>query len=227
MNLRAVVFDLDGTLVNSLTDIARAANSVLAAHGFPTYDVQSYRYFVGNGVRALLDRIVPSDYRQDERLAAELLAEFMDRYRQTWNVESHLYDGVTELLDQLVRRDVQLAVLSNKPQAATSECVAYYLSGYPFAAVLGQTENRPPKPDQTGIREVLDRLQVTPTSCLYLGDTAVDIQTAESAQMISVGATWGFRDREELEQAGADIIIDHPLELLEAADSLYTNSEKG
>jgi len=226
MDYHAVIFDLDGTLVNSLDDIARAANSVLSSHGFPTHDVQSYRYFVGSGVRVLLDRVLPAAQCRNEPLVRTLITEFIGRYRQAGNIESYLYDGVTELLDELVRLNVKLAVLSNKPQAATSECVAHFLPRYPFAAVLGQTETRPPKPDQTGVREVIDRLGVEPRRCLYLGDTAVDIQTARGANMTPIGATWGFRDRAELERAGAEIIIDHPLQLLHVATSAESDSGK-
>ena len=215
MHVRAVVFDLDGTLLDSLTDIANAANWVLRTHGLPTHDVQAYRYFVGSGIRHLLSCTLPDKYREDEQTKRRLAAEFLDRYHQAWNVESRLYDGVPELLDELVRRCLAMAVLSNKPQAATSQCVDYFLAQYSFAAVLGQTETRPPKPDLTGAREVLERLGVAPQACIYLGDTAVDMQTACGCSMIPVGATWGFRDREELEEAGAEWIVNHPMELVD------------
>ena len=215
MRIQAVVFDLDGTLLDSLADIANAANWVLQSHGFPTHDVQAYRYFVGDGVRHLLCRTLPQEYHDDEQLGRKVIAEFIDRYHRSWNVESRLYDGVPQMLDELVQRNLALAVLSNKPQAATSKCVEHYLSQYPFAPVLGQTEARPPKPDLTGAREVLAELGAEPADCLYVGDTAVDMQTASSAAMPSIGVTWGFRERDELEQAGADWIIDHPSELVD------------
>ncbi len=216
MHIRAVVFDLDGTLLDSLADIANAANMVLQSHGLPTHEVQAYRYFVGDGIQRLLKRILPPEHHDDEPLKRALILEFLDQYRRTWNVESRLYDEVPQMLDELVRRDMTLAVLSNKPQEATRQCVDHFLAQYPFATVLGQTEARPPKPDLTGIREILKTLGVEPQSCLYLGDTAVDMQTACGAGMIAIGATWGFRGREELEQAGAQSIIDHPLELLDS-----------
>ncbi len=217
MDTQAVVFDLDGTLLDSLADIANAANAVLEARGLPTHDVQAYRYFVGDGVQKLLNRILPPERHDDEQLRSDLIVEFIDQYHRTWNVESHLYDGVPEMLDELVRRGMTLAVLSNKPQSATRKCVDHYLAEYSFATVLGQTETRPPKPDLTGVKEVLKTLDVEPQSCLYLGDTAVDMRTACGAGLVAIGATWGFRDRTELEQAGARAIIDHPLDLLEHA----------
>lgn len=214
MEIKAVVFDLDGTLLDSLADIANAANRVLEAHGLPTHDVQAYRYFVGSGVRHLLDCTLPAAVRDDESLKRQLIQEFIDQYHRAWNVESRLYDGIVPMLDALVHQGVAMAVLSNKPQAATRRCVDYYLSQYTFVSVLGQCETRPPKPDLTGAREILTELAVRPASCLYLGDTAVDMQTACGVGMYPVGVTWGFRGRDELEQAGAVTIIDRPSELM-------------
>ncbi len=215
MHAAAVVFDLDGTLLDSLADIAQAANTILASHSFPTHDVPAYRYFVGDGVRRLLQRIVPELHGDDTPLIDQMIAEFTEHYRHSWNVRSRLYDGVPELLDGLMERDIAMAVLSNKPQEATRRCVDYFLPTYQFAAVLGQQEDRPPKPDPTGAREILQLLRVDPRACVYLGDSAVDMQTACGAAMVPVGAAWGFREIEELERAGASRIIHHPRELLE------------
>ncbi len=213
--IKAVVCDLDGTLLDSLTDIANAANSALQSFGLPTHEVRAYRYFVGSGLRHLLNCTLPRGHRHDERLGRKLVAGFIEQYNRTWNVESRLYDGVPQMLDELVSKKLKLAVLSNKPQEATGKCVDYYLAEYSFVAVLGQSENRPPKPDLTGAREVLAALRLEPEACLFLGDTAVDMQTACGASMTPVGVTWGFRDRAELEEAGASAIIDHPRELVD------------
>ena len=218
MGVTAVIFDLDGTLLDSLADIAQAANTILESHSFPTHDVSAYRYFVGDGLRRLLQRTVPQAHCDDTELIEQLMAEFTERYRRTWNVQSRLYDGVPEMLHGLMERDIAMAVLSNKPQEATQRCVEYFLATYPFAAVLGQQENRPPKPDLTGVREILRRLRAEPPDCLYLGDTAVDMQTACGAATVPIGASWGFRGPAELERAGAKVIIDHPCELLGVVD---------
>jgi phosphoglycolate phosphatase len=214
MRTQAVVFDLDGTLLDSLADIANAGNAVLQAHGFPTHSRDAYRWFVGDGVGRLLHRIVPTEHQQDKGLLDTLLREYAAQYHQSWNVESRLYDGITELLDELVTRQIQLTVLSNKPQSFTEKCVDFYLPQYTFAAVLGQSAARPPKPDPTGVCEIMKALQVPPAACYYLGDTGVDMQTARQADLLAIGATWGFRDIEELEQAGAQHLIHHPSELL-------------
>lgn len=214
MRTRAVVFDLDGTLLDSLADIANAGNAVLQAHGFPTHPQDAYRWFVGDGVGRLLHRIVPPEHQTDKTLLETLLREYAAQYHQSWNVESQLYDGITELLDELVARQIQLTVLSNKPQAFTEKCVDFYLPQYQFAAVLGQSVTRPPKPDPTGVREIMEVLQVPPAACYYLGDTGVDMQTARQADLLAIGVTWGFRDELELTQSGAQHLIHRPCELL-------------
>lgn len=212
---QAVIFDLDGTLLDSLADIAGAANAVLRAHGFPTHAPEAYRWFVGDGVSRLLDRILPPSHREDSALQERLIREFVVAYAESWNVASRLYDGIPELLDALRDRGTRLAVLSNKPQAATERCIAHYLAAYPFAAVLGQQADRPPKPDLRGVQEALERLAVSPDLCCYVGDTGVDMQTARGAGLFAVGATWGFRTASELCEAGAEVLIDHPRELLQ------------
>ena len=202
MNIQAVVFDLDGTLLDSLVDIANAGNAVLAAHGFPVHSLDAYRIFVGDGVHRLIHRLVPPAHHADRELLETLLREYVAQYYRTWNVESRLYEGVAELLAALAARQIRMTVLSNKPQASTELCVEYFLGEYSFAAVLGQQPDRPPKPDPTGVREILTRLGVSADACCYLGDTGVDMQTARNAGMFAVGATWGFRDIEELQAAG-------------------------
>ncbi len=221
MGVAAVVFDLDGTLLDSLTDIAKAANTILESHAFPTHPESAYRYFVGDGIRRLVARAIPAAHRRDSALIEQLIAEFIELYQVTWNVHSRLYDEVPAMLSGISDRGLATAVLSNKPQEATRRCVDYYLSDYRFAAVLGQQANRPPKPDLTGVREIVELMQVAPQDCLYLGDTAVDMQTAQGASMFPVGASWGFREIAELRQAGALAIIDHPLQLLEIIDQRF------
>jgi len=219
MNVQAVVFDLDGTLLDSLADIANAGNAVLAAHGFPVHPVDDYRVFVGDGVRRLVHRLVPPANQQNQELLNTVLREYVELYGRTWNVKSRLYDGIPELLAALVQRQIRLAVLSNKPHEATCRCVEYFLGQFPFTAVLGQQAERPPKPDPIGVREIQAQLGVAADTCCYLGDTGVDMQTARNAGMFAVGVTWGFRDIQELQDAGAQAIIHHPRELLALIDA--------
>lgn len=211
---RAVLFDLDGTLLNTLEGIALAGNAVLAESGFATYSVNEYRLLVGAGVRKLFARALPPHAATPAQIES-CADRFSDVYRSTWSVGTLPYDGIPELLDELVRRRLPMAVLSNKPDEFTQQCVRDYFANVPFAAVLGEQPGVPPKPDPTGARQIVAALGVPPDEILYLGDTSIDMETARSAGMTPLGALWGFRDRDELVAAGAKGVIAHPRELLE------------
>jgi len=214
----AVLFDLDGTLLDSLADLAAAGNHVLRSHGFADHPVDAYRHFVGNGIEILIRRILPIEQRDNDELATRILAEFRARYARAWNVRSHLYDGAMELLTELRRRELPMAVLSNKPEDFTLLCVEHYLAEIPFVAVCGVTDQRPRKPDPAGALEIAGRTGISPDCWVYLGDTATDMQTARGAGMFPVGALWGFRDADELRQAGAERIIGQPMALIDVID---------
>jgi phosphoglycolate phosphatase len=218
MNVRGIVFDLDGTLLNSLADIALAANKVLEMHGLATHRLDAYRHFVGEGVTRLMERAVELDRPDREAMIDRCVADFPACYRQAWNVESRLYDGVVEMLDGLSERRIPMAVLSNKPQEFTSCCVEYYLADYCFVAVLGHSPQLARKPDPAGALQIAQRFGLPPDECLFLGDTAVDMQTARRVGMFAVGALWGFRDAAELNSAGAELLIEQPRELLGIVD---------
>ena len=212
MKYKAVVFDMDGTLLDTLEDLAEAMNRVLAARGLPIHPVDAYRFFVGSGARNLVLRTLPAD-RQD--LAAECLQGFLKEYEANWTVKTRLYDGVAELLDALTARGIPMAVLTNKPQEFAELCMKAFLPAWDFALTLGQMPGVPVKPDPAGPRQVIRHLGVAPEEILYLGDTDVDMRTAVGAGMYPVGVTWGFRTEDELRASGAAVIIDHPMELLD------------
>ena len=218
MGFRGALFDLDGTLLNSLEDIATSANAVLQAHGLPTHPLDAYRYFVGEGLTKLMQRILPEDRRNDGEWVQLLVAEFSRHYHQNWNVLSHLYDGVLEMLQKVNERGLRMAVLSNKPHEFTKLCVEYYLPAVPFGVVFGADAVGARKPDPAGAWEVARRLEAAPREIVYLGDTATDMETARRAGMYGVGATWGFRDAQELRDAGAQELVDHPMQLIEVID---------
>lgn len=213
MSYQAVVFDLDGTLLNTLDDIADSANAVLADHGHPPHPADDYRFFIGGGVDILFQRALPEEERDPATIRA-CVDRFREVYKSGWNVKTRLYDGVIELLDALVDRDWKLAVLSNKPHAFTEVCVDCYLARWPISPVLGQRNGIPHKPDPTGALEIADQLGISPTQFLYLGDSATDMETARSAGMFAVGALWGFRPENELREAGAQALIEKPIDLL-------------
>jgi phosphoglycolate phosphatase len=218
MRFDAVLFDLDGTLLNTLRDIAESANEALAALGFPTHPWQAYAQYVGEGVQVLFTRALPAAQCTPESLA-RCAEQFREFYRERWFVHTRPYAGVVELLDTLRTRPLRMAVLSNKPHEFTQRCVDRFLGIERFELVFGQREGVPRKPDPAGACEIADRLQITPQRFLYLGDTGTDMRTACSAAMYPVGALWGFRGRDELVDAGAQTLIAEPQELLELLDS--------
>lgn len=211
--IRAVLFDLDGTLLDTLADIGNAGNRVLAARNFSTHPLELYRGFIGEGVTQLVRRMLPESSRDEATLLACLEA-YRKEYARAWNVETRPYPGVPELLDALSARRLKLAVLSNKPDSFTQLCVRELLAGWSFEVVLGASEAFPSKPNPAGALEIARRLDVSPAGCLYLGDSGGDMQTAVAAGMLAVGALWGFRDEAELRHGGAQVLLKHPLELL-------------
>jgi phosphoglycolate phosphatase len=211
--ISAVVFDLDGTLLDTLRDIAEAANHVLRDSGYPVQPVDAYRYFVGDGVRVLFQRALPEQHR--DPATVEACADgFRQAYHRLWNVHTRPYAGVDELLQSIVAIPLSMAVLSNKPHAFTELCVAEFFPRDDFGVVLGQREGVPQKPDPTGAMEIATRLSLPPERIVFVGDTAVDMQTALAAGMVPVGVRWGFRPEQELIEAGARTVIGEPAELL-------------
>jgi phosphoglycolate phosphatase len=218
MHFKAVIFDLDGTLLDTLEDIADAANSTLAKHGFPSHEADAYRYFIGDGVPMLMFRALPPEKRNDD-LIADCVTAFRKEYGQNWSVNTRPYKGVPELLDALAARKVKMAVLSNKPDDFTKRCVETFLQDWPFEMILGLRQGAPQKPDPTGALEIAEHLDIAPAHVLYLGDSAVDMKTAVNAGMFPIGALWGFRTLGELVENGARATIEQPMELLNYLDS--------
>jgi len=214
MEYKAVLFDLDGTLIDTVDDIGDVANRVLSNRKFPTHSISTYRLFIGEGVRMLFTRALPEEDRKQDLITA-CLKEFIEDYRYNYNVKTKLYDGVPELLDTLKLRGLKLAILSNKPHPITKDCVAFFLSKWDFDVVSGQQDSIPRKPDPKGALEVARRLAIPPSSFIYLGDTAIDMKTAVSAGMFPVGVLWGFRSLKELKENGARVIIDDPMQLMD------------
>ena len=216
--ISAVVFDLDGTLLDTLEDLGDAVNRVLADRGFPTHPMDAYRYFVGDGSAVLIERALPESVRGSDAYQ-DCLAAFMADYDRSWKIKTRLYDGISEMLDSLTVLGIDLAILSNKSHGFTVNCVRDLLSRWRFKTVFGLRDDVPRKPDPAGAVEISLLLKTVPDRMLYLGDTAIDMQTAVSAGMYPVGALWGFRTREELLQNGARALIQHPVELLKLVNS--------
>jgi phosphoglycolate phosphatase len=211
--IRAVIFDLDGTLLDTLEDIADATNTILAQRHFPTHDLDHYRRYVGDGVTRLIERVLPEEKRADTTIK-ECLQAFRDEYALNWNNKTQPYPGIYEMLGGLAARHLKLSVLSNKPDDFTKRCVPEYFPQCPFDMVKGLDESTPPKPDPAGARQIAAHLNINPSEILFLGDSGADMKTAISAGMVPVAALWGFKPRAELEHEGVQAYIDHPKELL-------------
>ncbi len=209
---KVVIFDLDGTLLNSLDDLADSANASLHACGFPEHPVSSYRQFVGDGVRMLLQRALPEEKRTEETVS-RCLEVFNKEYRQGWNRKSAPYPGIPELLDWLQKQGLALAVLSNKPHTFIQEIMDFYFSSWSFDPIYGASPDFPRKPDPAGVGLITEKLSVDSGEVIFLGDSNVDMCTANNAGVMAVGALWGFRGAEELSQAGAGLLLEDPLGL--------------
>lgn len=215
---KLVIFDLDGTLINSVADLGQATNHALQLHGFPMHDLSKYNYFVGNGVTKLIERALPEQFR-DAATIEKVKSDFLDYYMRHKTDLTRPYDGIPELLHALQEKGVKIAVASNKFIAGTQALVKGFFPDIDFCAVLGQREGVPIKPDPYIANEALQLAGVDRGDCLYVGDTATDMQTASNAGLESVGVSWGFRPVSELKDAGAAHIIDKPAELLSLVDS--------
>lgn len=213
MKFQGVIFDLDGTLVNSIDDLADAMNTVLEKQNFPTHTTDAYRYFVGNGIGNLVLRALPEGHR-DETTRSACFAAMMDVYRQNFLNKTRPYAGIVEMLSSLMPYGVKLAVLSNKADELTRQVVRELFGAWNFEAVYGLREELPPKPDPSSAFEICELLGLSPSQVAFVGDSNVDMETAQRAGMHAVGVTWGFRSREELIASGGHAVIDHPRELV-------------
>jgi phosphoglycolate phosphatase len=211
---KGVLFDLDGTLLDTLADLSDAMNRVLGQMGVPTHSTEEYRSLVGNGALMLVRRALPQDPR-DDALVHSCLDAFLQEYGRNSIVRTRPYEGIPEMLDALTERGFLLAILSNKPHEITKRCVSELLSQWTFDAVIGQREDVPLKPDPTAALRISKQLQVAPAEFVYLGDSGVDMETARAAGMFPVGVLWGFRSQAELLKAGARVLIREPAELLD------------
>ncbi len=212
MNFKAILFDLDGTLLDTLDDLADSMNAVLQKHGHPTHQPDAYKTFVGDGVENLVRQAVAGG-KIDEQTVEEFVVEMREEYRRRWYVKTKPYGGVCDMLSVLAARGVKLSVLSNKPDEFTKLCVGRFLGEYPFEMIVGVSQSVVPKPDPGGANRISRELNIPAEQFLYLGDTNTDMQTANAAGMYPVGALWGFRSAEELIENGAKTIIDHPSKL--------------
>lgn len=208
--MKAVLFDLDGTLTNTLDDIADSMNYALNLYSLPSHQVDAYRYMVGNGARKLAERAVG----EHTELLDNVYEAYMEHYKNHAADKTHAYPGTHELLRALKKQGLKICVLSNKPHRDTITVVSHYFPDIDFDAVQGQVEGVPVKPDPAGAIAIAQKLNINPSDFAYLGDTYVDMTCAIRAGMHPFGALWGFRDADELIKAGAETLLESPPDLL-------------
>jgi phosphoglycolate phosphatase len=213
MNYKGVIFDLDGTLANTLADIAGSMNRVLHKHGFPTHRIQDYKYLIGRGLENLVSSSLPSEHRQDS-LVADCLTAMADDYRHNCLVKTRLYDGIEALLGNLLAKGIKMGIFSNKADELTQIIVRSLLPSFPFQKIIGARPDIAKKPDPAGALLISREMGIEPENIIYMGDSDVDMITATKAGMLAVGVLWGFRTGAELKENGASVLLKSPGELL-------------
>jgi phosphoglycolate phosphatase len=207
----SIIFDLDGTLLDTLGDIADTANAVLDHYGFPQHPFDTYRHFVGEGLRLLMQRSLPVS--DDEELLNESCRLFLGLYQDRWHLHCRPYPGIVEMLNNLAAYGANMAVLSNKPHEFTVQFIHRFLPANHFSLVYGQRPGIARKPDPAVALTIASHFQVPPQALYFVGDTPIDIRTGKAAAMKTVAVTWGFRPSSELEREHPDLLINHPCQL--------------
>ena len=208
---KTVIFDLDGTLLDSIEDIASSMNKVLESLQLPIHKIEDYKYFVGGGVDILVENALNNHSKE---IKDEVTKRFKVEYDGKLHSKTLPYDGIYELLDELKKLDINLAVLSNKPHEFTVSYVNHFFKNYNFKEIHGQKKDVPKKPDPKAALDIVKCLDSSCENTYFIGDTKIDMQTAKSANMTAIGVLWGFRDEKELRDFGADFIVSNPLEIL-------------
>lgn len=209
-----VIFDLDGTLLYTIKDLAFCGNHILHAHGYPEHPTEAYNYFVGDGIRKLVERMLPENARTNA-IITPLFEEYLQFYAIHKMDTTRPYDGIVELLESLQEQGIKTAVASNKAHEAMDDLMKHYFPTIRFAAAIGNKKGARPKPAPDVVFDILQIAGETPENAFYVGDTATDMLTARNAGIDqSIGVLWGFRDEAELVRGGAKFIVREPSELL-------------
>lgn len=217
---KAVIFDLDGTLLNSLRDLAESVNEALSLHSLSQHELEAYNFFVGDGFKNLARRALPKESQQDEELVEKILQTAKEIYRTRMDKHSRPYPQVDMLLQGLAQRNMRVSILSNKPDEQTKFLVKRFFPKHVFEWVFGaRPQIHAIKPDPASALEICKLMQLEPKDFLFVGDTSTDMQTANNASMWPVGVLWGFRPRQELQANGARLLVEKPSQLLDFLDN--------
>lgn len=216
--IKYIIFDLDGTLVNSIYDLADSVNYVLRQNGYKEHPLESFYYFVGSGTLKLIERALPENMRNEKEIE-RVHTQFAERYSENYLSKTAPYDGIKDLLDGLDERGIKYSVASNKTDIFTCEIIDKLFKNNSFDKVIGKRPENPTKPNPKIIYDILEGKNLSQLEVLFVGDSGIDIETGHNAKLKAVGCLWGFRDKNELEKAGADFIISHPSELFEIIDN--------
>ena len=211
---KVVIFDLDGTLLNTLEDIADCTNEVMKQNDFPISELSRYNYFVGNGIEDMVRSALPESERNNDSFVKKCTLEFANIYKDGWKNKTSIYDGILDLIRIIKSKNMKIAILSNKPDNFTKETIAHFFKDTEFDAIWGKKDEFPLKPSPESALALIKKLNVKAADVLYVGDTSIDMITAESSGFTSVGVLWGFRTEKELEVSGAQYIVKHPKEII-------------
>lgn len=212
MKYNTIIFDLDGTLLNTLEDLADAVNYALKKCGYPLRTMDEVRQFIGNGVKKLMERSTPENINEKDFEKCYQL--FRSYYKENSRIKTAPYEGITDLLKSLKEQGIKTAVVTNKMDEAAQDVIKYYF-GELIDITIGQRENIPTKPDPAGVNKAIESLAAAKENCIFAGDSDVDILTGHNAGLLSIGVTWGYRSKELLLESGADFIAESPAEILE------------
>jgi len=208
---KAIIFDLDGTLLDTLTDIMESVNNVLSKYDFPTHEMHAYKYFIGNGIEVLTRKAFPKDITESE--FRNYFQEVKQEYESRQTLRTKPYNGIEEMLTKLIEKNISISILSNKPHEFTIPTVKHFFPNIEFSVVFGSRNGIDRKPSSDAVFEILKKLNLKKEECFFVGDTAIDMQTSVNAGVDGIGVSWGFRTIKELQDNGAKYIIDSPSEI--------------
>lgn len=220
MKIKAIIFDLDGTLIDSIPDITDAANQLMVNHNFPVHDASSYVEWIGNGALKLLKYAVPGN--TGDAYLSKLLDEYLEIHSGNCTNKTSLYPGIDNILSYLNEQNISISILTNKPHALTQKVFEHYLKKWKFEFVLGQMQGFPKKPDPALAIEIADKLKCKTQEIMFIGDSDTDMKTGIAAEMIPVGVTWGYDTKDSIVEAGAKYIVNNAQELLKFLKSKNT-----